>query len=175
MRAAAKGDILQNVTVQIDHDLSGRRALAELLFHLAQVINALGYSNGLKPAQWAALRYFAKVNPSARSLTEFANANAITKGAASQMISALVSRGLVTVDALSDDLRRRRIDLTDSGRALLAQDPLNQVADLLGGVDPTKRTATAELIETLVRAPLAPRLNNPKARQRLAKARQSRP
>ncbi len=163
------------MTVQIDHDLSRRRALAEVLFHFSQVINALGYSNGLKPAQWAALRYLAKVNPSARSLTEFANANAITKGAASQMISALALRGLVTVDTLPEDLRRKRINLTDSGRALLAQDPLNQIADLLDRVDPANQIATAELIETLMRTPLAPSLNNPKARQRLAKARQSRP
>lgn len=146
-----------------------------MLFQSSQVINALGYSNGLKPSQWSALRYLAKVNPSARSLTAFANANAITKGAASQTITALAARGLVTVDSLSEDLRRRRIDLTDAGRALLAGDPLNRVADLLDRVDPAKRIATAEVLETLVRAPLALRLNNPKARQRLAKARQSGP
>lgn len=109
-----------------------------MLFQSSQVINALGYSNGLKPSRWLALRCFAKVNPSARSLSAFANA--ITKGAASRTITALAARGLVAADTLSGDLRRRRIGLADAGLALLASDHLNRVLTCwTGSIPPEDR------------------------------------
>lgn len=156
-----------------DSETAQLLALAELVVLLSQVVQAIGFTGALKPTQWAALRYLQKVNASARTLTQFSRANAITKGAASQMIKALHERGLVSFEPSMSDLRSKRIDLTALGRRYLDDDPLSLVASLLRKVEPAKRRALAETIEVLIRDPSVIELNNPQARQRLAKARKS--
>lgn len=156
-----------------DADSAQLQALAELIGHLSQIINAIGFTAGLKPAQWAALRYLRNVNASARTLTVFARANAISKGAASQMIKALGERGLVGFETSAEDQRSKRIDLTPLGLRYLEDDPMHLVADALRKVPPADRMAMAGAIEAVLRDPFVLELNNPKAQQRLAKARRS--
>lgn len=156
-----------------DAEAAQVQALAELIGQLSQVINAIGFTAGLKPAQWAALRYLRQVNPSARTLTVFARANAVSKGAASQMIKALAERGLVGFETSAEDQRSKRIDITPLGLRCLEDDPMHQVAAALGKVPASDRIAVAGAIEAVLRDPFVLELNNPKARQRLAKARRS--
>lgn len=156
-----------------DIETAQLRALAELIALLSQLVHAIGFTAKLKPAQWATLRYLQKVNASARTLTEFSRANAITKGAASQMIKALQERGLVSFEPSTEDRRSKLINLTELGRRYLDDDPLNQIVAALRKVEPGSRKAFAETIEVLLRDPFVIELNNPKARQRLAKTRKS--
>ena len=125
--------------------------VAELLEHLGRRIYGACFAGGLKPAQWSALRYLQRANASARSVTAFAAFHATTKSAASQTIRLLVRKGLVSVVPHETDSRRKRLDLTPTGRSLLANDPLRGVVTALAAADPRKVFAFAEITETLIR------------------------
>ena len=56
-------------------------------------MQAEGYDGELSPAQWMALRYFARANPFSRTPSAFAAFQATTRGTASQAIKALEASG----------------------------------------------------------------------------------
>jgi DNA-binding MarR family transcriptional regulator len=65
------------------------RETAELLLLVGRLVQAEGYDGELSPAQWMALRYFARANPFSRTPSAFAAFQATTRGTASQAIRAL--------------------------------------------------------------------------------------
>lgn len=85
----------------------------------------------LTPAQQAALRYFAAANRFSRNVVGFAEYHVTTKSTASEIVSELDRRGLVTRTPWPEDRRRVKIDLTEKGRRLLAGDPVLEAADAL--------------------------------------------
>ncbi len=48
------------------------RETAELLLQAGRLVQAEGYDGKLSPAQWMALRYFARANPFSRTPSAFA-------------------------------------------------------------------------------------------------------
>src|SRR6516165_1271169 len=56
-------------------------------------LQAEGYDGELSPAQWMALRYFARANTFSRTPSAFAEFQATTRGTASQAIKALEAGG----------------------------------------------------------------------------------
>jgi len=125
--------------------------VAELLEHLSRRIYGACFSDGLKPAQWSALRYLQRANTSARTITAFARFHATTKSASSQTVRLLVRKGLVTMVPDTEDSRRKRLDLTDAGRAVLQRDPLQGVVTTLGALDARRVFAFTEVIDALIR------------------------
>lgn len=154
--------------------VAGRRALAELIAQLSQIIYAKGFSNQLKPAQWAALRYLDRANASARTVTELARAQSVSKGAASQIISTLRAQGLLTIVPVPDDLRQKQIDLTPAGRDHLIDDPLNPLAEALGPVPDQQLEDMAGIVEILIRSRFTGDLNDRIARERMKRAQRAR-
>src|SRR5262249_10951994 len=69
------------------------RETAELLLQAGRLVQAEGYDGELSPAQWMALRYFARANPFSRNPSAFAEFQATTRGTASQAIKALEAGG----------------------------------------------------------------------------------
>src|SRR3982074_3849605 len=69
------------------------RETAELLLLVGRFVQAEGYDGELSPAQWMALRYFARANPFSRTPSAFAEVQAPTRGTATQAIKALAARG----------------------------------------------------------------------------------
>src|SRR5262249_8835445 len=65
------------------------RETAELLLLVGRLVQAEGYDGELSPAQWMALRYFARANTFSRTPSAFAEFQATTRGTASQAIKAL--------------------------------------------------------------------------------------
>jgi DNA-binding MarR family transcriptional regulator len=125
--------------------------VAELLEHLSRRIYGACFASGLKPAQWSVLRYLQRANPSARTITAFAQFHATTKSASSQTVRLLVRKGLVTMVQDIEDSRRKRLDLTETGRAVLADDPLQGIVVTLGELESNKVFAFTEVVEALVR------------------------
>jgi DNA-binding MarR family transcriptional regulator len=125
--------------------------VAELLEHLSRRIYGACFAAGLKPAQWSVLRYLQRANPSARTITAFAQFHATTKSASSQTVRLLVRKGLVTMVQDLEDSRRKRLDLTDTGRAVLEHDPLQGIVTTLGELETGKVFAFTEVVEALVR------------------------
>ena len=133
------------------------RATAEVMAQVMRATSSLAFTEGLNPAQWAALRYFAQAMPSARSVVAFARYHGTTKGTASQTISALEKKGLLNRQASESDRRKSVLTLSEAGHALLAQDPLNELAAAIGCLNEGSHRAVADGLEQLLRTLLARR------------------
>lgn len=100
---------------------------AEIIVHLSRLAHGDGLPGGLTAAQWDALRYFSLANRTSRTLAAFADYQVTTRGTASQTISKLVEKGLLTRQASNVDRRSAQIDLTAEGRALCESDRFNEL------------------------------------------------
>lgn len=130
---------------------SSLRAIAELFDHFMRAIYSQSFVEGLNPAQWGALRFISRANPRSRTLTEFARFHMVSKSAASDTMSALVRKQLVTKSRDLEDGRIMRLDLTDRGRELLAIDPLNNLVTALRQLSKEQQNGAAELADAIAR------------------------
>lgn len=103
------------------------RATAEVLSYLAHKIYLANYADGLKPSQWVALRYFSKTNPSASTLTAFADQIGCTKGTVSRTVQHLIRRGLLQKTENPKDARSSLLALTPFGSGVLEKDPIREL------------------------------------------------
>jgi DNA-binding MarR family transcriptional regulator len=78
---------------------------------------------GLTPAQWAVLRYFARANRFSRTPSAFAAFHGTIRGTASQTIKSLETRGYLRRTRSEADGRSARLDLIGKARAILAHAP----------------------------------------------------
>ena len=137
-------------TVLPDPKLSSR-GLARLIEQVGKACYNLGYTPGLNPAQWAALRYFQESTTDRRTVTGFANFQGTTKGTASQTVAALVRKGYLKRIADKNDRRVHRLVLTPEGETLIAQDPLQALADAVDRLEEKDRWALAVHMERVLR------------------------
>jgi DNA-binding MarR family transcriptional regulator len=136
------------------HDYPTPDLLARLE-RLARLMRAGSHARGLNPAQWEALRYLSRSNRHSRTPGAMTLYLGATKGTISQTIRSLERKGHLTKARDRADGRSVQLDLTQTGRALLAEDPLRMLAadiDGLGGK--TRRRlgrGLAELLESETR------------------------
>ena len=102
--------------------MSGRET-AELLLQVGRLVQAEGYHGELSPAQWMALRFFARANQFSRNPSAFAEFQATTRGTASQAIKALEAGGYLVRQRSEADGRSVTLRLTDKGKEAIARDP----------------------------------------------------
>lgn len=109
---------------------------AEALLHLARLARGEGAGGGddLTPAQWTALRFFARANRFSRTPSAFASYHATTRGTASQTVRSLVEAGYLERRRSRTDGRSVDIAPTDAGDAALARDPLFLLADTIAAL-----------------------------------------
>lgn len=100
------------------------RVIAELILHLGRIASREALVEGLTPAQWAVLRYFARANRFSRTPSAFAAFHGTTRGTASQTIKSLEAQAYLTRTRSEADGRSARLHVTDKARAILAHDPL---------------------------------------------------
>lgn len=122
--------------------------IADLLVHVGRVSRSENARSELTAAQWTCLRFFARANSSSRTPSAFASFQATTRGTASQIVKLLERRGLVTRTRSERDRRSVCFDLTEKGRAMLAQDPLR---DLIGVIDNLGAAESEHFLKTLSR------------------------
>ncbi|MEQ8734806.1 MAG: MarR family transcriptional regulator [Rhodospirillaceae bacterium] len=127
------------------------RGLARLIEQVGKACYNLGYTPGLNPAQWAALRYFQETTVDRRTVTGFANFQGTTKGTASQTVAAMVRKGFLERVADKNDRRVHRLVLTEEGENLLAQDPLQALASAVDQLEEQERWALAVNMEKVLR------------------------
>jgi DNA-binding MarR family transcriptional regulator len=126
------------------------RAVAEMLAIVSHHVRQHGYSGGLNPAQWAALRYVAYTKSGAATVTGFARAHQSTQGTATQTIAALVRKGLLQRQPKPDDRRTAVLGLTVTGRDKLSHDPLQEVVSALRCLPALRRAELARGLGALV-------------------------
>lgn len=103
--------------------------IALTLDQLGRIARELQYSHNLNPAQWEALRYVARANKFSRTPGALADYSGATKGTISQTLIALENKGLVSRRRCDKDGRITRLHLTEAGRDLASNDPLNIIND----------------------------------------------
>ena len=117
------------------------RKTAELLLQVGRLVQAEGYDEELSPAQWMALRYFARANPFSRTPSAFAEFQATTRGTATQTIKSLEAGGYLVRQPSKADKRSVSLQLTSKGKKALARDPFEVLVRVVDSLDAKERTA----------------------------------
>lgn len=125
---------------------------ADLIVHLARLAHSGPGAGRLSAAQWTALRYFARANRFSRTPSAFSEFHATTRGTASQTVKSLVAMGLLERRSNEADGRSALIDLTEDGRAMLAQDPMADLRAALADQPPEARAALAAQLRAATEA-----------------------
>ena len=136
------------------------RETAELLLLVGRIVQAEGYDGELSPAQWMALRYFARANAFSRTPSAFAEFQATTRGTASQAIKALEASGYLVRQRSQADGRSVSLRLTNKGNKALTRDPfevLVRALDSLGAKERTEMHHALHQVLTTVAASVAHR------------------
>jgi DNA-binding MarR family transcriptional regulator len=128
----------------------GGRELAELALQLGRAVYGESPRSGITPAQWTALRFFARANRFSRTVSAFAQFHATTRGTASQTIKGLVTRGYLRRTRSERDGRSACFDLTPRSRALLAEDPLEHLVRRATELAPAAREGTVVTLRQLL-------------------------
>ena len=117
------------------------RKTAELLLQVGRLVQAESYDGELSPAQWMALRYFARANPFSRNPSAFAEFQATTRGTASQAIKALEASGYLVRHRSKADGRSVSLRLTSKGKKALARDPLEVLVRAVDALDANEQAS----------------------------------
>ncbi len=117
------------------------RATAELLLLVGRLVQAEGYDGELSPAQWMALRFFARANSFSRTPSAFAEFQATTRGTASQAIKALEAGGYLVRQRSQADGRSVSLRLTSKGKKAIARDPFEVLVGAVDSLDAEEQTA----------------------------------
>src|SRR6267142_2738056 len=117
------------------------RETAELLVQVGRLVQAEGYDGELSPAQWMALRFFARANQFSRNPSAFAEFQATTRGTATQTIKSLEAGGFLVRQPSKADRRSVSLRLTSKGKKALARDPFEVLVHAVDSLDAKERTA----------------------------------
>ena len=117
------------------------RETAELLVQVGRLVQAEGYDGELSPAQWMALRFFARANQFSRNPSALAGFQATTRGTATQTIKLLEAGGYLVREPSKADRRSIRLRLTSKGKKALARDPFEVLVRAVDSLDAAERTA----------------------------------
>ena len=117
------------------------RETAELLLLVGRLVQTEGYDGELSPAQWMALRFFARANSFSRTPSAFAEFQATTRGTASQAIKALEAGGYLVRQRSEADGRSVSLRLTDKGHNAVERDPFEVLVRAVDSLDAEEQTA----------------------------------
>lgn len=126
-------------------------ALAELLELTARMLHSRGYAEDLFPAQWMALRYFARTPAERRTASELARFQGLANGPVSRTVRTLVQKGLLAKAASQPKGRAEVLELTPSGVRLLRSDPTIALEAAIAKLEPGDQEAFARALETILR------------------------
>jgi DNA-binding MarR family transcriptional regulator len=126
------------------------RETAELLVQVGRLVQAEGYDGELSPAQWMALRFFARANLFSRNPSAFAEFQATTRGTATQTIKSLEAGGYLVRQPSKADKRSVSLRLTSRGKKTLARDPFEVLVRVVDSLDAKERTAMRRALRQVV-------------------------
>ncbi len=126
--------------------------IAELLVHVTRMARCEDGRSDLTAAQWTCLRFLARANGSTRTPSGFASFQATTRGTASQIIKSLDRLGLISRHRSDGDGRSVRIDLTETGRAMLSRDPMRDLIGVIAALAPAERERFLDTLSRIASA-----------------------
>ena len=126
------------------------REIAELLLLAGRLVQTESYDGKLSPAQWMALRFFARANSFSRTPSAFAEFQATTRGTASQAIKALEAGGYLIRQRSPADGRSVTVRLTNKGKRVIARDPFEVLVRAVGSLDAEVQTAIHDALHRVL-------------------------
>jgi DNA-binding MarR family transcriptional regulator len=126
-------------------------AAARLIENLGRTLHSNGHSDGMFPAQWAALRYFALAKSPHDTAMSLANYQGLAFGSVARTVRTMIDKGYLKKDGSAGRGRAERIAVTDSGHALLKRDPLRAVALALESLTSEQLEMTVTAAEAVLR------------------------
>jgi len=126
-------------------------ALAELLELTARMLHSRGYAADLFPAQWMALRYFARAPLEKRTASELARFQGLANGPVSRTVRTLLQKGLLAKAADQPRGRAELLELTAAGHRTLEADPTEELVAALAGLSGPDQEALARSLEMVLR------------------------
>ena len=126
------------------------RVIAELVIHLGRIASGEGLVEGLTPAQWTVLRYFARANRFSRAPSAFAAFHGTTRGTASQTIKSMETQGYLVRVRSETDGRSARLELTDKAGAILVNDPIETLVQAAEALPPGVRGHFSDVLQRML-------------------------
>ncbi|MBE7732858.1 MarR family winged helix-turn-helix transcriptional regulator [Devosia faecipullorum] len=125
--------------------------LANLLEQVARRLHAQAHALDLFPAQWAALRYIARMPLELRTSSDLARFQGQEHSAVARTVRTLVLKGYLQPAGRAGRGRATALELTPQGEALLRQDPLLKLRTVFERYDGPEREIIARFLEDTVR------------------------
>lgn len=127
------------------------KPIAELMEQINLIVYSSSLARELKPAQWAALRFFASASPNVRTVSGFAEMNSTTTGSASQTVTTLVTRRCLERIPDKSDGRRHSLRVTKIGKQFLENDPIDILSKAIEELPSGQQYQLADVITQLYR------------------------
>jgi DNA-binding MarR family transcriptional regulator len=102
------------------------------------------------PGQWAVLRFLNRSPYDRRTVGGVARHLGMTHAPASRAVASLAAKDLIIVESDSEDLRVRRIKVTDAGRELLENDPLKRLATIIASLPTSHQRGLSESLAEIL-------------------------
>jgi len=101
--------------------------VVSLIERLGRIARGVQHSEGMKPAQWEALRFLSRANRYSRNPGALADFLTSTRGTVSQTLITLEKKGYVLRKINPGDGRGKHLELTDAGREAVERDPMRKI------------------------------------------------
>jgi DNA-binding MarR family transcriptional regulator len=124
---------------------------ARLLEQLGRAMHSHSHQHGLFPAQWAALRYFARCKPPHDTAMALAQFQGLAFGSVARTVRTLIEKGLLKKAGTAGRGRAEKIVLTELGHGLLKADPLETIAAAISDLTPEQIDALMTASEAILR------------------------
>ena len=125
-------------------------ALADMLELLARILHARGFHHGMFPAQWMALRYFARARRELCTASELARFQGMANGPVSRTVRTLLQKGLLVKAKDKPRGKAEILELTSAGRALLKLDPVHEIELILASLTEEAQSAFNSVLDLLI-------------------------
>ena len=127
-------------------------SLANLLDQVARRLHAQAHALDLFPAQWAALRYVARMPAEVRTSSDLARFQGQEHGSVARTVRTLIAKGYLRTVGPVGRGRATGLEVTEAGQALLLMDPLLKVRTVFESFEGPEREVVARFLEETIRA-----------------------
>jgi DNA-binding MarR family transcriptional regulator len=136
----------------IPEDPASVSTLLELLELAGRSMHSIGYTEGLYPAQWTALRFFAKAPDGSRTASALARFQGFANGPVSRTVRTLISKKLLQRAEPQPAGRAEHLVITDNARSILDHDPTAAIAEVMGQFSETERIALERALKAVIKS-----------------------